>query len=397
MPLERHRKQTGPSAGGSRPLPADQLARLLAGSWRSPPAPAHPHPDELAVVSPLLSRYGAEGLVWNRLRGPNSAQIRQLRNTYRQQILELANQEELILQVIADLRSFGIEPILIKGWAAARNYADPALRPFSDIDLCVSPRQFEQAMQCFAERTEPSHLVDLHQGVPDLPDRSWDEVFLRSQLVPLGNAEVRILGAEDHLRLVCLHCMRHAGARPLWLCDIAAALELLPADFDWDYCLSGKRNRTAWMLAAIDLAVRLLGAKFSDASQKRRDVTPRWVERTVLDRWADGAPGEHGAAQRFSEASLNFFQRLDPEDLNPIRAAQCLGLSPQTRLPLPLIQMAVFLSRSVPRGFRLLKRRWQGRVSGNFSIHRGRRFLGGILDPISESRLRRISRCKDAA
>src|SRR5205807_1179327 len=82
-------------------------------------------------------------------------------------------------------------------------------------------------------------VVDLHEGMPDLPDRSWDEVYRRSRLVRLRNSDVRILGAEDHLRLTCFHLLRHGAWCPLWLCDVVVILESLPPGFDWDYCKHG--------------------------------------------------------------------------------------------------------------------------------------------------------------
>jgi len=40
------------------------------------------------------------------------------------------------------------------------------------------------------------------------------ELFARSQLITLGQTEVRILCAEDHLRVICFHLMREgAGGR----------------------------------------------------------------------------------------------------------------------------------------------------------------------------------------
>jgi hypothetical protein len=50
--------------------------------------------------------------------------------------------------------------------------------------------------------------------------------------VELNGAKIRILGAEDHLRLLCLHLLKHGAWRPLWLCDVAAALESRPSSFD---------------------------------------------------------------------------------------------------------------------------------------------------------------------
>ena len=47
----------------------------------------------------------------------------------------------------------------------------------------------------------------------------------------LDDLEVRVLSAEDNLRFLCLHLLRHGAVRALWLCDIAMALETRPARF----------------------------------------------------------------------------------------------------------------------------------------------------------------------
>ncbi len=131
--------------------------------------------------------------------------------------------------------------------------------------------------------------VELHEGAPDLPGRSWAEIVRRSRLMRLGATQVRALGAEDELRQLCGHFLRHSALRPLWLCDIAAAIEQLPADFDWDYFGSGDRWTAAWTRCFLGLACHLLGARtaaphIADAAA----TVPRWLVANVLWRWGTG-------------------------------------------------------------------------------------------------------------
>ena len=49
------------------------------------------------------------------------------------------------MRVFRLLREKGIEAILAKGWAVARLYPDRVLRPYGDIDICVSADQFNTA------------------------------------------------------------------------------------------------------------------------------------------------------------------------------------------------------------------------------------------------------------
>ena len=64
----------------------------------------------------------------------------------------------------------------------------------------------------------PGLVVDLHRGLDRqrdgqafslLDDRRLEELYERSELVALGDVDVRILGPEDHLRLICLHMLAH--------------------------------------------------------------------------------------------------------------------------------------------------------------------------------------------
>ena len=53
---------------------------------------------------------------------------------------------------------------------------------------------------------------------------------------------------------------------------MAAALEALPADFDWNDCLSGDSRKTDWVRCAISLAHELLGARVGRADVVRDRV-----------------------------------------------------------------------------------------------------------------------------
>jgi hypothetical protein len=120
----------------------------------------------------------------------------------------------------------------------------------------------------------------------ELDDRSPHTLYGRSQLVRLGDVTIRILGPEDHLRLLCLHLWRHGLTRPLWLCDVGAALESRPADFEWEYFLSGDQRRAEWVVCALRLAHQLLGARWGDAPAAVQAYTlPRWLVPAVIRQW----------------------------------------------------------------------------------------------------------------
>jgi hypothetical protein len=249
-----------------------------------------------SVIDHLL-RSGCAALVWRYVRDTpweKSAAFEPLHQAARTYALRAALNSRQLAELTRAMRAAEAEPLLFKGWAAARLYAEPALRPLGDVDLCVRPAHRDVALvvvRAFAASDHP--YVDLHSSFPDLPDRSLDEVFAHSRLVPLDDVEIRVLSPEDHLRCVALHFFRHAATRPLSLCDIGAALESIPPDFDWEYCLRGDVRLTDRVVRAMGLAATLLGARLpASVLVAHAESLPRWLVRAVLRQW--GSPSyEH--------------------------------------------------------------------------------------------------------
>ena len=203
--------------------------------------------------------------------------------------LQAGRQERQIIQAITLLRSAGVEPLLVKGWAVARLYPERGLRPYGDIDLCVRPEQYASAVAALAAPAAETVVVDLHEGLQQLHRPSVDDVYERSQLVPLGDVDVRILGPEDHLRYMCIHMLGHGAYRALWLCDIAVVLESLPEDFDWEYLLRGDRRPAEWVASSVCLAHKLLGARLDGIPvAERAGHLPGWLLPSVLRQWSIG-------------------------------------------------------------------------------------------------------------
>ncbi len=259
---------------------------------------------ELREIAPLLFQTGTAALAWRALCHLDSGSFpfaRELRQAYRLQVLQAALNERDISQLGIFLKTSGLTALLGKGWAVARLYPEPALRPYGDFDLYMRPQDYAAAAAAFAGSDAPRCPVDLHCGSLELDDRGFDEVYTRSQVVKCGEMEVRIFGPEDHLRLLCVHMLHHGAWRPLWLCDIAVALESRPADFDWAYFLSGDPRRSDWVACAIGLAHQLLGARVEGTPVEQRSTClPRWLVAAILRQWGrrrlpDGmlAPMEH--------------------------------------------------------------------------------------------------------
>jgi hypothetical protein len=269
------------------------VAAFLSGAWRLKPPALDLSSQDLEKIVPLLLRSGAGGLGWWRLREgelQDSVAATELRQAHRLYTLQSRINKTKIERVFTVLRAAGVEPVLIKGWAAARYYPEQGLRPYGDIDICVRREDYQSAEAALADLDPVRFKVDLHSGFAKFGIREEEKLFARTELVNIGGAEIRILGAEDHLRVVCFHLMREGAWRPLWLVDVAAALESRPQSFDWNYCL-GERLQARPVVSAIALAHLLLGASIEGIPEAQRfNKNPRWLVATVLNEWGSLKP-----------------------------------------------------------------------------------------------------------
>jgi hypothetical protein len=264
------------------------IASVLTSSWRQFPSPLEIPAAQLEIATPDLLASGAAALAWKRVSNSDlrtSPAATELEQAYRLHALQSAIHERDIQNVLAQLSCAGIEPVLVKGWAIARLYPEPGLRPYGDIDLCVNPKQFAAAKAELRNEGDNSQ-VDLHRGFLKLDTRPWDELCARSQVLKIEDVEVRVLGPEDHLRALCFHFLREGGWRALWLCDIAVAVESRLADFDWDLFLGSDPKRRAWLACSIALAHHLLDADLGGVPESIvKQRLPGWLVPAVLKAW----------------------------------------------------------------------------------------------------------------
>jgi hypothetical protein len=132
--------------------------------------------------------------------------------------------EQELQKLFGALRSAGVEPIPIKGWVVARLYPEPGPRPYGDFDIVVRPEQYAAAVTVLNEGKSDECPVDLHRSLGRMHEQSLDALYARSQIARLDKVDIRILAAEDHLVVLIRRFLRHNAWRPLWLCDIAAAI-----------------------------------------------------------------------------------------------------------------------------------------------------------------------------
>jgi hypothetical protein len=331
------------------------IADILTGAWRAaPPAPGI-RAERLERLAPLLVESGAAALAWNRI--AQDAELRaapaaaSLQEAYRFLALDEARKEAALGFIAGLFADAGLEPLLFKGWAAARHYARPHLRPLGDFDLCAPPGRHDDATELLRRHTVPGLenrrygitqergqfvldcadgapcQVDLHADLDKFQLASFETVHARAQRIPLGKHAIRVPSAEDHLRLVAVHFLIHGGYRPLWLCDVAAMLEGASEDFRWEVCFGDDPQIGRWLACTFELAHRLLDARIDHVPPAHRvDTVPLWFEHTVLNEWCRGPsariprPFSLALAEPWTLAAE--LKRRWP---NPIQAAVALG------------------------------------------------------------------------
>lgn len=182
-------------------------------------------------------------------------------------------------------RRNGIEPILIKGWAAAQNYPIPFERTFTDVDLAVSEKDYVKALRL---ARETRFLLDIHKELRHLDAAGWEKLFAASRTVKLGDCDVRILCPEDHLRVLCVHWLNDGGVDREKLFDIYYAVENRAPDFDWAKCLeSSGAKRKKWIACAVGLAEKYLALDLSETPLAGySENIPGWLIKTVEKEWS---------------------------------------------------------------------------------------------------------------
>jgi hypothetical protein len=270
------------------------IAKTLAGSWRAVPPPLELEAAELSAITPQLLGAGVAGLAWRRVRESHlkdTPSAAELRGQYERNSVLAVIQRRGIESIVCALNSAGIESMLVKGLAAAQLYGDEGLRPYVDVDVCVAQRQMEATQVVLKRLSDTGVTVDLHREFATLGGGDWEGIYSRSQLMKLGDSDEHVPSAEDHLRILSIHMLREGAWRPLWLCDVAAAVESRPANFDWNICVGPSRQTSNWINCALKLAHELLGANITGTpAAGDSKPLPQWLTGTVLREWETTAP-----------------------------------------------------------------------------------------------------------
>ena len=273
--------------------PTELIRQVLRRSWLPQPPPLSLSSEEFAAAVPLLTDTHAHILAWWRIRNTPLASTElgdELTEAFRHTALRNAITTRDLVTAVLRLRADGIEPLLVKGWAIARHYPSPGLRPLGDIDLYVPKEQIPRARQLSAEMEIPLDIQHTTFYDEQVFARDYATLMERAETCVIEGVPVRVPGPEDHLRLLCIHMLDHGAWRPLWLTDVAVALETRPVNFDWDRVLYGPPHVAEWVLCAAALAHLLLDAPISGTpAEAMLDKLPRWLVPTVLHHWSLGS------------------------------------------------------------------------------------------------------------
>jgi Uncharacterised nucleotidyltransferase len=200
--------------------------------------------------------------------------------------------EAEVVSAFQFLRSEGIEPLLIKGWAAARNYPQSVERFYSDVDLAVAAADFDRAKRLLANKPGTKIGIDLHREIRHLDTRPWHEVVCDSLELEISGELIRIPSCEDHLRVLAVHWLNDGGTRKDRLWDIYYAVQNRPESFDWERCLTSVSDvRRSWIITVIGLAHKYLGLAVNDLPFAEEAINlPKWLVATVEKEWKANSP-----------------------------------------------------------------------------------------------------------
>lgn len=307
------------------------MSKPLFAPWPDGPqrllldAALAPGPRAIAAFDRWLGSVDLETEVgWNSVRllplayrnlsrhGCTDPRMRLLKGVYRRVWLEtnqLIHRTQPLLQA---LHGAGVDILLLKGAPiAVAYYRNLALRPMSDIDVCVRRSQIETADRVLDEqgwkaprplRSMASHRhgleyrheelgsIDLHWHVlKEVPDPAVDERFWGdSESLDFVGVPVRQLHPRDALLHTLLHGLAANHDPPIrWITDSLTILRSRGGDIDWQRLIEfAERHRLLHRVATgILYLVEHHDAPVPDSVERiLRGTRAAWVDR-LEKRW----------------------------------------------------------------------------------------------------------------
>jgi hypothetical protein len=217
-----------------------------------------------------------------------AAELAALNRAEAHRALELAAE---LRRLMAALAAAGVEALAYKGPAlAVQAYGDLAARSFVDLDLLVPPddapralgvldaQGYARAMALTPARERAfrrvdgdyplvhqarGHLVELHARVSTLRFAmpiDTDGLLRRAVSVRVGGGQVRTLGGDDLLLVLCVHGAKHRWKRLEWVAAVAALLCARGGKVAPVLAMASAVHARRTVLLGLSLVHRLLGA-----------------------------------------------------------------------------------------------------------------------------------------
>ena len=205
-------------------------------------------------------------------------------------LIQRKAQEWRLIRAFSLFREQGIEPLLIKGWAAGIHYPPTHHRGSIDLDLAVSSSDFERATEVAKNVAGEGLAIDLHRELRHLDSVDWTTLFSSSLTIEVDGYPIRVLRPEDHLRVLCIHWLTDGGQNRERLWDIYYLLREQKARFDWNRFLEPVSNyRRRWLVCTLGITNRYLGLDLSGTPiESEAKTIPDWLIKYVEKSWKSG-------------------------------------------------------------------------------------------------------------
>lgn len=170
-----------------------------------------------------------------------------------------------LINIVLELRKYGIEPVLLKGQGVAKYYPMPELRQCGDIDVYVGQDNFAKACEVIGEMSSPEDhqgdisslkhfhtrighaFIEIHRYTDVYWPKRYDRVYqkisdagMRSDLVPLDFAGVPVMSpsVDFNVFFIFNHFWHHFiadGVGLRQLCDWVRLLHVNQGKINLDY------------------------------------------------------------------------------------------------------------------------------------------------------------------
>lgn len=227
-------------------------------------------------------------------------------------------------RLLKEFQAAGLHPVLMKGPSVARFYPAPLLRECGDIDLYITPEEFDKAVGLAGEVT-PAPDGSVHykrEGIDIDQHRHYFDIHGR-QLPAIPSPEATLLMLSGH---ILKHCMG-VGIGLRQLCDMAMAYKGLDVPKEQLRKCFHDAGLERWNQLLFSFLNKYLGAEpLYDTLP-----SPEPLMKIVME---GGNFGHHSKARKASLHKSAFRRKLGTAGLILRRLAFSLRYAPKEFLPM---------------------------------------------------------------